>query len=89
MTARPEITGKRSAPLERPEATARKPKLLDAGDDADAYSVDEFCRRHRISVQAFYKYKGDMPATFRVGTRVLISREAAAAWRRQREAVTS
>jgi hypothetical protein len=26
-----------------------------------------------------------MPATFNVGTRVLISREAAAAWRRARE----
>ena len=28
---------------------------------------------------------GLMPATFNVGTRVLISREAAAAWRRERE----
>jgi len=31
---------------------------------------------------------GLMPATFRVGTRVLISREAAAAWRRERENAT-
>ena len=58
--------------------------------DADAYSVDEFCARHRISPQLFYKLKpqGLMPATFRVGTRVLISREAAAAWRRERENAT-
>jgi excisionase family DNA binding protein len=56
-------------------------------DDADAYSVDEFCSRHRISTQLFYKLKpqGLMPATFTVGSRVLISREAAAAWRRARE----
>jgi hypothetical protein len=54
-------------------------------DDADAYSVEEFCRRHRISVQLFYKFKDQMPVTFRIGTRVLISREAAACWRAQRE----
>lgn len=61
-----------------------------AQSDADAYSVDEFCARHRISSQLFYKLKrqGLMPATFNVGTRVLISREAAAAWRRAREAAT-
>ncbi len=60
---------------------------LDQSDDADAYSVDEFCSRHRISTQLFYKLKpqGLMPATFKVGTRVLISREAAATWRRARE----
>jgi hypothetical protein len=58
--------------------------------DADAYSVDEFCARHRISPQLFYKLKpqGLMPVTFNVGTRVLISREAAAAWRRERENAT-
>jgi hypothetical protein len=58
-----------------------------ARDDADAYSVDEFCARHRISSQLFYKLKpqGLMPVTFNVGTRVLISREAATAWRRARE----
>jgi hypothetical protein len=55
-------------------------------DDADAYSVEEFCRRHRISVQAFYKYQDEMPVTFNVGTRRLISREAAARWRAEREA---
>ena len=54
-------------------------------DHADAYSVDEFCTRHRISVQLFYKNRQHMPRTFNVGTRVLISKEAAAAWRRERE----
>jgi hypothetical protein len=36
-------------------------------------------------VQLFYKLRNQMPRTFNVGTRVLISREAAAAWRRERE----
>jgi hypothetical protein len=59
-------------------------------DDADAFSVTEFCRRNRISVQLFYKLKpqGLMPPTFRLGARVLISRETAAAWRREREAAS-
>lgn len=54
--------------------------------DPDAFSIEEFCLRHNMSVQLFYKYRNQMPATFRVGSRVLISREAAAAWRREREA---
>ena len=73
--------------MARPEVTGRKIALLDIADDADAFTVNEFCARHRISVQLFYKLKpqGLMPVTFNVGTRVLISREAAAAWRLARE----
>ena len=59
--------------------------MLEAANDADAFSVEEFCRRHRISVQLFYKNRKQMPRTFKIGSRVLISKEAAAAWRRQRE----
>ena len=75
--------------MARPEVTGRKPQV-NAADHADAYSIDEFCARHRISPQLFYKLRplGLMPATFNVGTRVLISREAAAAWRRERENAT-
>jgi len=71
--------------MARPEVTGRKP--FNKIEDADAYSVDEFCARHRISPQLFYKLKplGLMPVTFNVGARVLISREAAAEWRRERE----
>ena len=70
--------------MARPEVTGR---TINAADHADAYSVDEFCARHRISAQLFYKLRplGLMPLTFNVGTRVLISREAADAWRRARE----
>jgi hypothetical protein len=66
----------------RPEVTERK---LQAAEDVDAFSVANFCRRHGISPQLYYKFRREMPATFRIGTRVLISRESAAAWRRERE----
>ncbi|WP_426614492.1 hypothetical protein [Bradyrhizobium sp. McL0616] len=73
--------------MARPAVADRKPIQANAADHVDAYSIDEFCARHRISPQLFYKLKpqGLMPLTFSVGTRVLISREAADAWRRARE----
>ena len=74
--------------MARPEVTGRKIALLDIADDADAFTVNEFCARHRISVQLFYKNRKQMPRTFNVGARVLISKEAAAAWRRERELAT-
>jgi hypothetical protein len=69
-----------------PEVTGRK--SADTASEADAFTIAEFCRRHRISHQLFYKLKpkGLMPVTFRLGARVLISKEAAAAWRAEREA---
>ena len=67
----------------RPEVTGGKPHTV--ADDADAFSIGEFCRRHGISPQLFYKFRYEMPTTFRIGTRVLISREAAETWRRERE----
>jgi hypothetical protein len=73
MPARPELTGRRrTAPT----------------GEADAYSLQEFCDRHRISLQLFYKLvtQGLAPQTFRVGTRVLVSKESAARWRAEREA---
>jgi hypothetical protein len=73
--------------MARPEVTSRKLSAAVA-DEVDAFSVAEFCKRHRISPQLFYKFKDQMPATFRIGTRVLISREAATAWRRERERAT-
>jgi len=69
--------------MARAEVTGRK--LVNAAGDADAFSVAKFCKRHSISVQLFYKNRQQMPRTFNVGCRVLISREAAAAWRRERE----
>ena len=60
-------------------------------DDKDAYSIPEFCRRHGFS-QSFYfaeAREGRGPRVMRVGARVLISKEAAAEWRHEREAEDS
>jgi hypothetical protein len=77
--ARPEVTGKKIGPAET--------------GDFDAYSIEEFCRRHSISVPFYYKLRDknppETPREFELGARVLISREAAADWRREREAATA
>jgi hypothetical protein len=59
------------------------------GGAADAFTVPEFCSRHRISPAFFYKLRsqGQGPEVMRVGARILISKEAAAAWRAARTAV--
>jgi hypothetical protein len=53
----------------------------------DAYSIAAFCQAHGISVRTFYNLiaLGKAPRIMRVGTRRIISREAAAEWRRQME----
>jgi len=60
-------------------------KVVPTIDDVMAFSVNDFCRRYGISNPMFYKYRGDMPKTFSIGRRVLISRSAAEAWREARE----
>jgi hypothetical protein len=66
----------------RPEVTGRK--VL---DQQAAFTIAEFCLAHRISVSMYFKMRtmGFGPREMHVGTRVLISFEAAAAWRRERE----
>jgi hypothetical protein len=56
--------------------------------DRAAYTVDEFCVAHRISRRKFYDLieEGIGPRVMRIGTKVLITIEAAAAWRAEREA---
>lgn len=53
-----------------------------------ASSIDEFCAEHGISRAMFYKLRaqGKAPRLMEVGARKLVSVEAAAAWRREREA---
>jgi hypothetical protein len=76
--ARPEVTGKKIAP----EAA-----------NLDAYSIEVFCQRHSISIPFYYKLRSkeppETPREFEVGSRVLISKESAADWRREREASTA
>lgn len=57
-------------------------------DQVCAFSVDEFCRAHRISRGSLYNYwnSGVGPKYMKVGHRRLISAEAASEWRREREA---
>ena len=51
------------------------------------FSVDEFCVAHGISRAMFYDHlkRGDGPAIMKVGSRTMVSAEAAAAWRKQME----
>jgi len=53
-----------------------------------AFTVSEFCEAHRISQAKYYEMKkeGWGPVEMEVGRRRLISYEAAAEWRREREA---
>jgi hypothetical protein len=55
---------------------------------AAVYSVNEFCRAHRCSRATLYNWcnAGIGPRLMRVGGRTYISVEAAADWRREREA---
>jgi hypothetical protein len=55
------------------------------------YSVRDFCIAHCISEDMFFKMQrqGLTPKTMKVGARTLVSMEAAAGWRREREAASS
>jgi hypothetical protein len=56
-----------------------------------AFTVAEFCDCHRISRTKLYGLwkAGTGPRVMRIGTKVLISVEAAAAWRAEREAASA
>jgi hypothetical protein len=64
----------------------RKATRRQIPEDLDCYSILEFCRRHGFSRPHFYRLRiqGLTPVEFRLGNRVLITREAAEAWRRER-----
>lgn len=55
--------------------------------DPAAFTVDEFCAAHRIGRAKLYKLwaQGVGPQLIKIGTKNLISAEAAAAWRAARE----
>ena len=56
-----------------------------------AYSIRQFCRDHNISESMYFKMRamGLGPREMAVGSRRLISQEAAAEWRKAREAAAS
>jgi hypothetical protein len=55
--------------------------------DMDCYDVLTFCHRHNISRAALYNAwkAGIGPRVLRLGSKVLITKEAAETWRRERE----
>jgi hypothetical protein len=69
--------------MARPKATGRKPDIPGA-----AFTIREFCAAHRLSVSMYFKLKnqGLGPREMAVGSRRYVSFEAAALWRREREA---
>ena len=74
--------------LMRTTAQPRGPPNDEDDDDAVVFTIRSFCRSHRIS-EAFYHKLCGMglgPRVMRAGRRVLISKESAAEWRREREA---
>lgn len=56
-------------------------------EERDAFSLNEFCRRHSISRAGFYNalHAGTAPKIMKFGSKTLISRESAAEWRHARE----
>ena len=56
--------------------------------DRDAYSIEEFAERHNLSRSTVYDLlaKGRGPRVIKAGARTLVSREAAARWRKEQEA---
>lgn len=74
----------------RPEVTGRKTTATTPDAPAAVYTINEFCSAHRISPAMYYILKNDDkgPRELRVGSRRLITFEAAADWRSAREADT-
>jgi hypothetical protein len=62
-------------------------KSIPDGVPRQAFTIREFCEAHRISRTALYKHweAGTGPRRMHNGTKNLISVEAAADWRRERE----
>ena len=81
--ARPEITGRKLSP--RRTGASRSKETGD--EESEASSIATFCRRHGISVATYYNLKihGLAPEEAVVRGRRLITKEAAAKWRRERE----
>jgi hypothetical protein len=81
---RAEITG------QKPRVTADRAKRRPGPPPvlAAAYSIREFCAAHRLSESMYFKLRnqGLGPDEMSVGSRRIISFEAAERWRREREA---
>jgi hypothetical protein len=58
--------------------------------DPPTYTLKAFCAAHHISMPFLYKLRslGQGPEIMEVGSRRLVTGEAAAAWRRKRKVTT-
>lgn len=56
-------------------------------NNQNAYSIKRFCESHDISIPTFFRLRkiGKGPKVIKLGRKVLISREAAAEWRKNME----
>lgn len=56
-----------------------------------SFTIDEFCKRHRISRAQFYilQHRGEAPSTFLVGKRPRISEDQERAWITARQAASN
>ena len=69
----------------------RRLKPIDSTAERAAYTVAEFCTAHRISRAQYYEMKklGEAPDEMHAKNKILISVEAAARWRMEREGATA
>jgi hypothetical protein len=63
----------------------KAPKDDEPQAELDAYSIEEFCRRHSISRSTYYSLKevGKGPREGHALGRILITRESAVDWRKK------
>jgi hypothetical protein len=68
-----------------------EPQQARAPPDQLAFSIEQFCQAHAFSVSMFFKLKaqGLGPRVIKLGTRTLITAEAAREWREARAAETA
>ena len=95
---RPTSTKRKAPPtqvaLDKAEVAAKRPARTKKTQRArfndlqpGAYTISSFCVSHDLSESFFHKIRkrGLGPREMRIGARVLISHEAASAWRKARE----
>jgi hypothetical protein len=69
------------------EATERKPRKPPSRTPTAMFSIPSFCSAHGISESFFFQLRaeGRGPRVLKLGARVFVTHEAAAAWRKARE----
>jgi len=90
--ARGRVVNKRDRRAKVKRKTRDRPQARAPSASLGAYSIKQFCDAHGGISEAFFHAlvaKGKGPKLMKIGARTLISVDAAAAWRAQREAATA